>query len=150
MVKTRWKQESTFVCCESTYTATLTIAFTHTNTTEHGKWKEHRGEKRVQTCSAVNHYTGAYEVEEMGVWEQRQPAGNIPPLLSVFQVKTVWKHSLTGGRGRGGGISEYQPISLRGIITVREPKQISSGPLARVDPILNLPSCPPGSCSPVH
>lgn len=34
-------------------------------------------------CSVVNHYTRAHEVEEMGVWEQRQPPGNIPPFPSL-------------------------------------------------------------------
>lgn len=50
-----------------------------------------------------------------------------------------------------GGISKYQSISwLREIII--KPKQISlsGGPLTQVDPILSLPSCPPGSSSPVH
>lgn len=72
-------------------TVALRVPFTHTNTTRHGKSKEHSGEKRVHSawsCSAVNHYTGAYEVEEMGVWEPRQ-APNIPPLPS--QVKAVWE-----------------------------------------------------------
>lgn len=98
-----------------------------------------RGFTQPVVCrSAVKHYTGAYEVEEMGVWEQRQPSGNIPPLPSLSQVKTVWKCSLI--RGRRGGISKYQPIfSMCGILTVREPKQISSGPLAHVDPVLNSP-----------
>lgn len=48
--------------------------------------REQHCEKRVHTAysSAVNHHTGAYEVEEMGVWEQRQLPVNIPPSLSLL------------------------------------------------------------------
>lgn len=64
-----------------------------------------------------------------GVWEQKQPPGNVPLLPSLSKFKTVWKHSLIRGRGRGGGISKYQPFRWSwGFITVCEPKQISLKP----------------------
>lgn len=49
-------------------------------------------------------------------------------------------------------MSENQPVIwMHEIVTVCEPKQISSGLLAQVDRFLNLPpSCSPGSSSPMH
>lgn len=84
------------LCSGATYMNTSTALFTHDEAWE--RKKEHHGEKRftlqpVVCYSAVDRYTGAYELEDVGVWEQRQPPGNIPPLPSLSQVKTVWKHT---------------------------------------------------------
>lgn len=48
-------------------------------------------------CAVVNHYTGAYEMEEMGVWEL---PGKIPPFPSLSKVKTI--------RKEGGYVSKHQ------------------------------------------
>lgn len=98
-------------------------------------------------CSAVNQYTGNGGNGGVGTETTTWSYCSIPiPIL----VRTVWKCGLTWEWGRGD-ISKYQSISWLAEI-IEEPKHISlfEGPLAHVDPITNLPSCPPGSFSPVH
>lgn len=82
------------LCSGATYMNTSTVSFTHDEAWEKSTMGKRGFTLQPVVCySAVNHYTGAYELEDVGVWEKRQPPGNIPPLPSLSQVKTVWKHT---------------------------------------------------------